>query len=127
MTVTAKSKLFNALLILSSLFGYLAWGQGKHTFLFQVEAEIISKIFTDPLSVLHPFTVFPFLGQILLLATLFQRRPRKILTYTGIAGIGILMALIFFIGCLNFNFRIFISSIPFFTIAFFTIRFQRKK
>ena len=121
-----KGKILNALLIISSLFGFLEWGHNNKMFLFQLEAEIVSKIFNDPKSVLHPFTIIPFLGQVLLLITLFQRSPGKILTYMGIGGIGILLGLMFLIGCISFNLKILFSTIPFLAIAYFTIRHHRK-
>jgi len=121
-----KGKILTSLLIVSSLFGYLEWGQNNHMLLFQAEAEIITKLFTDPLSALHPFTVLPLLGQVLLLITLFQKRQSKILTYIGIGGIGILLALMFLIGCMELNFKILFSTIPFLVLAFLTIRYHRK-
>lgn len=121
-----KARIFNALLIISSLFGYLEWGQTNHKFLFQAEAEIFTKFFTEPLKILHPFTVLPFLGQLLLLITLFQKKPSKILTYFGIGGIGILLALMFFIGCIELNLRILLSTVPFLVLAVLTIRQFRK-
>ena len=121
-----KGKILNALLIISSLFGFLEWGHNNKMFLFQLEAEIVSKIFNDPVSVLHPFTLLPFLGQILLLITLFQKSPSKILTYIGLGGIGILLALMFVIGCISFNLKILFSTIPFLVIGYFTIRHHMK-
>ncbi len=120
-----KSKILNFLLILSSLAGYLEWGKDNKMFLFQAEAEIISKLTDDPLSVLHPFTVLPFVGQILLLITLFQQKPGRILTYVGIGGIGILLALMFVIGLISLNVRVLASTIPFLVLAFVTIRHHR--
>lgn len=117
-----KGRLLNTLLIISSLFGFLEWGQNSKMFLVQMEAEIVSKIFTDPISVLHPFTLLPFIGQVALFITLFQKKPSKIMTYIGLGGIGILMVLMFVIGCISLNIKILLSTIPFFVIGFFTIR-----
>ena len=117
-----KGRILNALLIISSLFGFLEWGQNSKMFLVQMEAEIVSKIFTDPISVLHPFTLLPFIGQVALFITLFQKKPSKIMTYIGLGGIGILMALMFVIGCISFNLKILLSSLPFLAIGFFTIK-----
>lgn len=121
-----KGKLLNFLLIVTSLFGYLEWGGDNHSFLFQAEGQVLSKIFTDPASVLHPLTVMPMIGQILLLITLFQKQPSKILTYAGIAGLGILMALIFLVGALGMNFKIMLTALPFLVLAFITIRHYQK-
>lgn len=122
-----KSKILNTLLIISSLFGFLEWGENKTMFLIQVEAEIFSTILKDPGSLIHPFILLPLLGQILLLLTLVQKKPNKIMTYLGIGGVGIIMALIFLIGCLNINFMMLFSTIPFLVISFYTIRHHTKK
>ena len=121
-----KGKILNTLLLISSLFGFLEWGQNHKMFLFQIEAEVFSKFLKDPYSLIHPFVILPLLGQVLLLITLFQRNPGKKLTYVGIGGIGILMALIFLVGCLNFNLKILFSTIPFLVIGYITIRYHRK-
>lgn len=47
-------------------------GKGPESFLFQMEAEIVSKIFSAPGSVIHPFTILPLIGQLILLFTLFK-------------------------------------------------------
>ncbi len=120
-----KSKLLNLGLFLSSLIGYLEWGQDNHQFLFQSEAEIISKLFTDPMSMLHPFTILPLFGQILLIITLFQKQPGRIMTYTAIACIGILLLLMFVIGIISMNFKILFSTLPFLILGFITIRHHR--
>lgn len=122
-----KSKILNTLLIISSLFGFLEWGENKTMFLIQVEAEIFSTILKDPGSLIHPFILLPLLGQILLLLTLVQKIPNTIMTYLGIGGVGIIMALIFLIGCLNINFMMLLSTIPFLGISFYTIRHHTKK
>jgi hypothetical protein len=108
-----KNRLLNFGLIVTSLLGYLEWGSGQSEFLFQGEYEILQKLFTDPLSVAHPFVLLPLLGQVLLLITLFQKEPSKWLTYTAIVGLGSLLAMICFIGIISINWRIFLSTLPF--------------
>lgn len=122
-----KYKILNLALILTSLLGYLEWGADNEMFLFQMEGEILSKLFSDPVSALHPFTVLPLLGQILLIITLFQQHPSKILTYIGIGCIGILLAFIFFIGIIGLNFKVLIFALPFLLVAAWTIRENRKR
>ena len=125
-TCNMKSKILNALLLFSSLFGFLEWGHDKKMFLFQIEAEVFSKMPHDPLAILHPFILLPLIGQILLIITLIKKNPSKLLTYIGIGGIGILMALVLLVGCLGKNLMIVSSTIPFFTISFFTIKHNWK-
>ena len=121
-----KSKILNSLLIITSLLGYLEWSGNSHSFLFQAEAEILSKLFTDPISTLHPFTILPLIGQLLLIVTLFQKTPSKTLTYIGIGSLGILLAFMFVIGLMSLNFQIILSTIPFLCISAIAIRHYRK-
>ena len=121
-----KHRLLNLGMILGSLLGYLEWGQGNSTFLFQAEIEVISKLFGDFASTMHPFTLLPLFGQILLIATLFQQRPNKILTYIGIGCIGVLLAFICFIGIISLNIKVFASTLPFLALTVWIIRENRK-
>ena len=113
MNKTTKQKLLNLLIIVSSLFGYLEWGGDNNAFLWEIEGEILSKIFTDPVSILHPLTILPMAGQILILISLFQKEAKPILVYIGIVCIGLLLGLMAVIGILDQNFKILLSTIPF--------------
>ncbi len=121
-----KGKILNGLLIMTSLFGYLEWGKDNSVFLFQAEAEVISKLFIDPVSSVHPFTILPLVGQALLLITLFQKRPGKVLTYTGMAGIAVLLIFMFMIGIIGLNYRIVFSTIPFLIVSLLTVHHLRR-
>lgn len=121
-----KSKILNALLLITSLLGYLEWGGNNHIFLFKAEADILSKLFTDPLSVLHPFTLLPLAGQILLLFTLFQKTPGKTLTYISITGLGLLLGFMFVVGVMSRNVKIILSTIPFLVVAVLAIKHYSK-
>ncbi|MBL7865477.1 MAG: hypothetical protein JNK10_11400 [Cyclobacteriaceae bacterium] len=121
-----RSKLLNLLLIITSLAGYLEWGGGNSAFLFEAEAEVLSKIFTDAASVVHPFTLLPMVGQLLLLITLFQKKPGRLLTWTGLFGIGILLVFMFVIGIMSLNIKVALSTIPFLAVAVLTIRHYRR-
>lgn len=117
-----QKKLLNLSLILASLIGYLEWGKGHSAFLFQAEAEVLAKGLADPAAAIHPFTLLPILGQMALLATLFQKDVGRAPTYFGIAGIGILLALMFVIGLITLNLRILSSTLPFLAMAVLTVR-----
>lgn len=121
-----KSKMLNFLLIITSLLGYLEWSGNSHSFLFQAEAEIFSKVFTDPISVIHPFTILPLIGQLSLIFTLFQKTPSKKLTYFGIGCLGILLGFIFVIGLMSLHYKIIFSTIPFIFVSILTIIHNRK-
>ena len=112
-------------LIISSLFVYLSWGKESAAFLFQIEYEIITKLLTNPISTLHPFTVIPMLGQLLLLITLLQKTPTPILLKIGIGCLLFLIGFVFIIGLLSLRVPIIVSTIPFITLAFFTLKSLR--
>lgn len=121
-----KAKLLNLLLIFSSMVGYLEWGAGNNSFLFEGEYEVLSNLFTNSEKAIHPFTIIPLLGQFLLLITLFLKGTSKILTYIGIACLGLLLGFMFFIGITSLNFKILVSTFPFLLTATYTILYLRK-
>ena len=121
-----KSRILNLCVLLTSLIGYLEWGGDMHMFLVQGEAEVIGKLFHDPMSVIHPLTVMPFAGQLVLLYTLFQKKPSKALTYIGVACLGVLLLLILVVGIMSLDFRIAASVIPFIVFAILAVLHQRK-
>lgn len=125
MNMHMKSKLLNLGLILSSLVGYLEWGGNNSMFLFQGELEVIAKLFTDFGATAHPFTLLPLLGQLLLAFTLLQKSPSRMLTFLGLAGVGLLLAFMFIIGVLGLNIKIALSVVPFLVLAFMTVKHHR--
>lgn len=121
-----KSKILNFLLIIFSLIGYLEWSGNQHIFLFEAEIEIFSKLFTSPISVLHPFIILPIISQFLLLFTLFQKKPSKKLTYISIFCLGILLGFMLIIGIISLNYKIALSTIPFIVVSIVTMLHHRK-
>ncbi len=122
-----KKKLLNLGLILASLIGYTEWGTGNSTFLFTAEADVLIKMFTNASSVIHPFTVIPILGQLILLFTLFQREPGKLPTYIGLSALSLLIVFIFLIGIMSMNFKVLLSTAPFIALGIYTVMQYRGK
>ena len=121
-----KAKLLNIAVIISSLLAYLEWGSDQSMFLFQGEVEVLSKIISNPSSVLHPFIIIPMIGQLLLTITLFQKIPSHRLSYWGIAFIALLLLFVFIIGIIGFNYKILISTLPFLLFSIYTIIYHRQ-
>lgn len=121
-----KAKFLNAGLFISSLFAYLEWGKAQSGFLFSIEIELFLKLFKDPLSVLHPFTILPLIGQLLLLITIFQKKVDRLKTWIGLACLSVLLLLILFIGIISLNYKIIFSSLPFVIIGIFTLKYHWK-
>jgi hypothetical protein len=120
-----KSKILNFLLILFSLFGYLEWSGKNHMFLFEAEIEILSKLFINPKSVIHPFIILPVISQFLLLFTLFQKTINRKITYISIFGLGLLIYFLFFVGLISLNYKIALSTVPFIVVSIVTILHHR--
>ena len=116
-----NAKRLNLALILTSLLGYLEWGTDQQMFLWQGEIEVIIKLFTVPRSVLHPLTLLPLVGQILLLITLFQKSPSRTLTWVGLAGLSVLLVLLFAVGAISLNIKTVLSTAPFLVVAALTV------
>jgi hypothetical protein len=122
-----KGKILNLLIVVSSLFGYLEWGNGNTMFLFEVERELFSNFLIKPLSVMSPFTIFPLLGQLFLLITLFQKPVNKWFTFIGLAFLAFLLLFILMIGIMNQNIRMLGSAIPFVLVSILTVLHHLKR
>lgn len=109
------------------MFGYLEWGKDQHSFIFQTEAEIFSKLFSSPQSLLHPFILIPLFGQLLLLFTIISKKQSKAITITAIISISLLMLLLLFIGILDLKYKILFSTFPFLITAIIAFRIYLKK
>lgn len=113
-----KPKVLNLLLLLSFQIGYLEWGTNQHQFIFEAQSEIIFKAFENLMGVLHPFTVLPFLGECLLVLTLFQKNTNRKLMITGALLLGFFMFSLFLIGLASLKIKIIISVLPFWIIFY---------
>ena len=118
------NKLLRLGLVLTPLFGYLEWGGDQKQFVFEVLGTLASKSITDPLSVLHPLTVLPFLGWMLLWMAFFQKNPNKWLLYGGMALMSLLMGMLLLVGILAGSFKIIISCLPFFGSVIVFLKFR---
>lgn len=121
-----KIKIHLALLIFSSVFGYLEWGGNNSVFLYEAEYSIIEQLFKNTKEALHPFIIIPLVGQVLLIILLFRKKPSKKLIYSSIVCLALLLGFMFIIGLLSLNFKIILSVIPFWVVTVFTIVTLRK-
>jgi len=117
----------NFCLLLTSLVGYLEWSGGQHGFLFQLEYVLIAKASHDPGSILHPFVLVPLSGQLIILYTLFQKMPGRVLTLVGLACLSLIILMLLLVGALALNVKIIISTVPFIITAVFVLQKNRKR
>ncbi|MCC6281280.1 MAG: hypothetical protein IT262_11800 [Saprospiraceae bacterium] len=121
-----KQTILLLLLLLSSLIGYLEWGGGNNGFLFELEAVVLQKLWSDPLAAIHPFTILPLIGQVLLLVALFQKKPAKALFISGLICLSTIMVLLLVIGVLSMHWKIIVCSLPFLITAVVAVMDLRK-
>ena len=117
MNPVMKSRLLTVGLIITSTLGYLEYGTGQSTFLLTAELDILRKLFTDPMSVLHPLILLPLFGQLLLLISMFTQPPSKKLRITGVVCIAVLHLFIFVIGIMSMQWKVMLSVVPFLVLA----------
>lgn len=117
-----KTKIFIIGLIVTSLIGYLEWAGDNSSFLFQIEYDVLGKIFTNPVSIIHPIIIIPFLGQLILVFSLFLKHPNTLSLKISIIGIGILFTVLLLIGIIELNFKMILSVLPYFLLAILLFR-----
>lgn len=120
-----RAKILNTLLLLTSLIGYLEWGGNNHLFIAEAEREIILKLYTETNSVIHPLILLPISGQLLLLFTLIQKKTNRMLSFIGIAALGCLLYFMLFVGIISLNYKIIISTLPFFLLSIYSVKFHQ--
>lgn len=120
-----RAKILNTLLLLTSLIGYLEWGGNNHLFIAEAEREIILKLYTETNSVIHPLILLPISGQLLLLFTLIQKKTNKMLSFIGITALDCLLYFMLFVGIISLNYKIIISTLPFFLLSIYSVKFYQ--
>ena len=121
-----KLKVLILLAVLSSFLGYLQWGKNQHSFVFENEFELLSKLPGNASTFTHPFVLLPFLGQLILILTLFKKKPHSFIIYIALGSIGILYLMILFVGFMGAGVLTALSAIPFLVISFIIVRFLFK-
>ncbi len=121
-----KIKIINLCVGLSSLIGYLEWGKSQHRFIFQVIAELFTRK-TSVHSFAHPLILLPFVGLLLLIITLFQKIPNRILSLLGLLLLSSIMLLLLFIGFMAPNIKMILAALPFLISGIFSLRYNWRK
>lgn len=122
-----NQKFWLFLLLLTSLIGYTEWGTTQHAHLFQIEAELLRKLFNSPKDLIHPFVILPFLGQLILLIAILKKQTPRWLIIIGILFLGILLLLLLLIGILARDAKIIGFALPYVLLSIlYFVRSRRK-
>lgn len=111
-----KFKRLQWLLLLSFQLGYLEWGKNQHAFIFELQYQIAVQALHNLTSVVHPFTLLPFLAQCLLIISTFPRAGYPKMAWISHLILAFLMLLLLLIGCAQLRYRMMASGILFWVI-----------
>lgn len=120
-------RVWHILLLISFLFGYLEWGKDQHLFIIQAIVEIYQKGKVNPLSLLHPFILLPFIGMLLYIYAAFQKNTNKIISIIGAICMSSIMIMILIIGLMVPNYKMLFSATPFFICSYFVFKSHWRK
>ena len=95
-------------------------GQHNHSFCFRLKF-LCFKYFKNPIATLHPLTIIPLIGQILLLIMFFKKLIQQCF-YTSLGCLGILIGFYPLVGIFSLNFKIIGSTIPFIICSIWSIK-----
>lgn len=121
-----KTKILCLLAFAFSLIGYLQWGNSNTAFIFQAEYEIFSKLPDGDEAFKHPFILLPLIGQILLIVSIFLKKPRGFLIITALCLIGILFGMLLIVGFFGAGVLTVASSLPFLITSVLLVIHLRK-
>lgn len=111
-------------LFVSSLIGYLEWGN-KREFIAEIEFNLLLKITQTVEAFIHPLVLLPLLGQSVLLISFLLPKPKIWLVIIASTGIALLFLMLLLIGLLNSNLNITCCSLPF--LVFYGLLISRRK
>lgn len=100
-------------LLLAFSICYLEWGGGNSSFIFQVEYELFRKADNLLSSLTHPLILAGLIGQMLLLYSIFGKKPKRMLNSIGILILSPVAWLAFLAGMLSLNLQMIASTLPF--------------
>lgn len=121
-----KGKLLNVLLIVASLFGVLPDNYGSGLFFYEAEAKVVGEFFGANSPYVQTYMIFPLTAQLLLVGTLFQKEPSKLITYIALLGLAFIYVVISFLELVIFGPEYSLGSIPYAIAVFFAIRHYGK-
>jgi hypothetical protein len=113
------------LILLAFLVVYLEWSGGNSGFIFQLEYEVFTKDFSLH-TIFHPLILFPLVGQLVLLISLFFKKSRR-LVITSILLLSILVLMVLLVGILSLHWKIILSTLPYLGLSVYYVLSGWKK
>ena len=114
-------RLANIGILVSSLFGYMEWGKNQHSFLFEIEYELLFGQKNLLETITHPIVLASLSGQLLIVYAAINNNSSRKLNVLGMILLGLIILLILLAGILSANFKMILSAIPFLAFALLLI------
>lgn len=120
-------RLANIGILISSLFGYMEWGKDQHSFLFEIEYELLFGQKNLLETITHPIVLASLCGQLLILYAAINNNSSKKLNILGMILLGLIMLLILLAGILSANLKMTGSTLPFLVFVILLIVVIKKE
>lgn len=114
-------RLANIGILVSSLFGYMEWGKDQHSFLFEIEYELLFGQKNLLETITHPIVLASLSGQLLVFYCAITTNSSKKLNLLGLFLLGGLLLFILLAGILSANLKMIGSTLPFLIFAILLI------
>lgn len=113
--------------ILGFSFCYTEWGTDQSAFIFEIEARFFADLKDNISAFAHPLILAGLFGQIGLASCIFIPKPNKWLLLGSLILLSVIVFFFLLAGILSGNYRIILSTFPFWILAFFLLNFRIKK
>ena len=110
------NRLLNLGLLIAFQFCYLEW-PNHSMFVFEAEYDIFSKTESLFNNLMHPIILLGLITQLLLLLGFVLKYFNKKINNIAVLLLSILVLFIFFVGVLDWNYKIITSTTPFLILA----------
>lgn len=117
----------NITVIIAFLCCYTEWGQNHSMFIFQMQFQELAKQQHIIQVITHPIIMSGLIGECLLfICAVYSTIPRWV-NYIGIGLLACIVSIFSLAGILDANWKIIVSTMPFWILSFLLIKQVRKK
>jgi hypothetical protein len=109
-------RLFKIALFVTFLICYLDFGHDSSGFVGQIEYLVIKNLNAEISTLQNPLFILAFIGQILILISVFNSNHSNGLIFLGIKLLGVIVLLILIFGVFLLSVKMIVSTIPFISV-----------
>ncbi|MCG2611946.1 hypothetical protein LZZ90_10550 [Flavobacterium sp. SM15] len=106
-------RIANIGILFTSLLGYMEWGKGQNSFIYEIEYELFFKKPHLIENLTHPILLASLSGQILIIYCIVKNKKTAKSNIVGMILLSLIMLLILLAGALSSNAKMIFSTFPF--------------